>query len=35
MGAKGWKNMGKGNVLSGVAVVHSMGFVVVIGRAKE
>jgi hypothetical protein len=33
MDAKGWKNMGKGNVLSGVAVVHSTGFVVVIGLA--
>jgi hypothetical protein len=33
MDAKGWKNMGRGNVLSGVSVVNSKGFVVVIGLA--
>jgi hypothetical protein len=33
MDAKGWKNMEKGNVLSGMAVVHSTGFVVAIGLA--
>jgi hypothetical protein len=35
MDAKGWKHMGKANVLSGVAVVQSTGFVMVFGLAMR